>query len=279
MQDTAKLRSVVWGCVLSLRSWVASVQRQASRSEKEAPLGNFKIRIWAEVEARWNNTGVCETGRNTKTEKHKPRWRGSFRPHTYSFWTRGHDLGFYFLDVSSVSGPVVVVLWKRLMQPGSSARAVSRLRGRGRILRQKTWRWEMWMRAERQESWKSSFSSCSSSCGQSDWGVLHYRHENQSAVKPWRVWSGYSLEDRLKYFRLGFSIKSLRMKSKPLAWLIHAIGSKEQTTEINFNLRISGGFNHEISNITLIYQYNLEAVVFLCLFFFFLKALKYLMIK
>lgn len=30
------------------------------------------------------------------------------------------------------------------------------------------------------------------------------------------VWSGYSLEDRLKYFRIGFGIKPLRMRSKPL---------------------------------------------------------------
>lgn len=64
------------------------------------------------------------------------------------------------------------------------------------------------------------------------------------------------------------------MRNKPLDRLIYAICSEEQTTKINFNLRISGGFNHEIFNITnLISQYNLEAVMF------FLQVLKYLRIK
>lgn len=56
--------------------------------------------------------------------------------------------------------------------------------------------------------------------------------------------------------------------------MIYVIRSEEQTTKINFNLRFSGGFNHDISIITnLISQYDLEAVMF------FLKALKYLTIK
>ena len=100
MQDTAKLRSVVWGCVLSLRSWVASVRASSLTLRKGRTAATFPNKSIGGVELQERGCRIHYWGQNWKQHH-------AFQSHNVQLQIfhmfSGHSLQIFDLYFPSVS--------------------------------------------------------------------------------------------------------------------------------------------------------------------------------